>query len=252
MKRWSFGLVGTLCAGLAWASMESSAPAAAARPGMFAAGSAPFAKRLTLEQREEWRFLKEAAASGRFELDASKLALSRSSDPQVRSLAATLVNHHGGAQPRLQKMLAVRHMAPPMLANEQRRALNRLARLHGSRFDREWLESVALRSQQDAVAAYEKAAQSARDPALRSWLEQVLPTLRWQLQAAERLSGAGTKYARIAPSPRAVIKAPDAATRLMGAAPVSHNAQDLGEGNMLLGPPRAVAVKVTEPAAGIR
>ncbi|MEJ6022534.1 DUF4142 domain-containing protein [Ramlibacter sp. PS4R-6] len=270
MKRWSLGLVGTLCAGIACAAVESesqalqapralmpAAPAASApiaRPGMFAAASAPFVKRLSPEQRDEWRFLKDAAAGGRFELDASKLALSRSSDARVRSLAATLVNHHSGTQPRLQQMLSARSMAPPMLSNDQRKALNRLGKLQGAKFDREWMDAVGLRSQQEGVVAYERAAQAARDPALRSWVEQVLPTLRWQLQAAERIVNGGTRYARIAPSPQAVIKAPEAATRYMGAPPatLSNTAGDLGEGNMLLGPVRPVAVKVTEPVANIR
>jgi putative membrane protein len=249
MKRWSSGLLGTLCAGLACAAIEGepqpakpfaplvparasgpAAPAAHVRPGMFAAASAPFARRLTSEQREEWRFLKQAAASGRFELDASRLALQRSNDARVRALAATLVNHHTGAQPRLEQMLGVRSMAPPMLSNDQRKALNRLGRLHGAKFDREWMEAVGLRSQQEGVATYEKAAQAAGDPALRAWIEQVLPTLRWQLEAAERIANGGTHYARIAPSPRAVIKA------------------DLGEGNMVLGP-APIAAKLTGPSS---
>jgi putative membrane protein len=267
MLRWSFGLVATLCAGLACASVEGESPPSAALPAplapvapiapraaTFAAASVPFAKRLTPEQREEWRFLKDAAAGGRFEFDASRLALSRSNDARVRSLAATLVNHHSAAQPRLARMLGARSIAPPMLSNDQRRSLNRLAKLHGTKFDREWMEAVGLRSQQEGVAAYEKAAQSARDPALRAWIEEVLPTLRWQLQAAERAAGGETKYARIVPSPQAVIKAPEAATRYMGGSPAasSHNVADLAEGNMVLGPARPVAVKVNEPAAHIR
>lgn len=251
MARWSLGLIGTMCAGLACAAVETESPASvtpAPRPGMFAAASAPFVKRLTLEQREEWRFLKDAAAAARFEFDASKLALSRSNDARVRSLAAALVNHHGNEQPRLARMLSARSMAPPMLSNDQRKSLNRLAKLHGDKFDRGWMEAVGLRSQQEAVAVYEKAAQSARDPALRSWIEQMLPSLRDQLQAAERIAGGGTRYARIAPSSQAVMKAPDIATRYVGApSSVSHNAGDLGEGNMLLGPARPVAVRVAEP-----
>ena len=265
MKRWSSGLIATAFASIACAAVEDvnppvSAMAPVARPGMFAAASAPYVRRLTPEQREEWRFLKDAAAGGRFELDAAKLALSRSNDAQVRSLAATLVNHHGSAQPRLLRMLSARSMAPPMLSNDQRKALNRLGKLQGSKFDREWIEWVALRSQQEGVINYEKASQTARDPALRAWIDQTLPTLRWQMQAAEKIVHGGTKYARIAPSPQTVIKGPDVpvaqsaamATRYMGAAPMSHNPGDLGEGNMLLGPARPVAVKATETGASIR
>jgi len=219
----------------------------------------PFAKRLTPEQREEWRFLKEATAQGRFETDAARMALSRSADPEVRSLAAALVNHHAATQTALQRMLQARNIAPPMLSNGQRVALNRLAKLHGAKFDREWMEWVGLHSQQDGVQAFEKAAGSAQDPALRSWIARTLPTMRSQLAGAERATTGATKYARLAPSvSQASIKsaapavpAAAIATRYMGGAAASlSDAGDLSEGNMVLGPTRPVAVKFAEPPAG--
>lgn len=184
MKRRTLAFIAFAIASLACAAARSESQRA-----MFAASSAPLVKPLTPEQREEWRFLKVASAGGRFELDAARLALSRSNDAHVRALAATLVEQHTSAQLRLQQMLGERNMAPAMLSNEQRKALNRLSKLHGAKFDRSWIESVALRSQQERVAVYEKAAQSAGDPVLRGWAEEQLPVLREQLQAAQRFSG---------------------------------------------------------------
>lgn len=258
MKCISLGLIAATCvidAAAASASTASEAPPP--RPPMFAAASAPFAKRLTPEQREEWRFLKDAAAADHFEYDAARMALAKSGDANVRAIAATLVNQHASAQPALQRMLHARNIAPPMLANEQRKALNRLAKLQGAKFDREWMEWVGLRSQQDDVQAFEKAAGSVRDPQLRGWIARTLPTLRWQLASAERAVTGGTKFAKLAPSlPQAAIKSPtpaavptpaNMATRYMGAPAAASNPADLGEGNMLLGPTRPVAVKATEP-----
>jgi putative membrane protein len=228
-----------LCTGAAVASADGAGPA---RSGMFAASSVPFAKRLTPEQREEWRFLKDAAAAGRFENDAARMALAKSGDTQVRTLAATLVNQHAAAQGALQQMLHARNIAPPMFANEQRKVLNRLAKLQGAKFDREWMEAVALRAQQDDIQAFEKASQTVHDPQLRSWIVRTLPTLRWQLASAERAVAGSTKYAKLAPSvTTAAIKSPVAAL------PAAPNPGDLAEGNMLLGPTRPVAVKLTEP-----
>jgi putative membrane protein len=271
MKRWSLGLIGVACwlsAGIACASAGGD-PAALSKPGQtasaasraatFAAASVPFAKRLTPEQREEWRFLKDTAAQSRFESDAARMALAKSADPEVRSLAATLVNFHTGLQPTLQRMLHVRNIAPPMLSNDQRVALNRLTKLQGAKFDREWMESVGLRSQQDGVQAFEKAAGSAHDPSLRSWIARTLPTMRSQLASAERVAIGETKYARLAPSvPQVAIKSASPprptvamATRYMGAAPAAFpsDAGDLAEGNMLLGPAKPVAaVTATGPS----
>jgi putative membrane protein len=223
---------------------------------VFAAGSVPFAKRLAPEQREEWRFLKDAAAQGRFETEAARLALARSADADVRSLAATLLNEHAARQGALVRMLQVRNIAPPMLANEQRLALNRLAKLQGAKFDREWMDWVGLHSQQQGVLAFDKAAGTAHDPALRSWIARTLPTMRAHLASAERTVVGTTKYARLAPSvSAAAIKSPSppqpaeaVATRYMGGAASSFSdAGDLAEGNMVLGPTRALAARPVEP-----
>jgi predicted outer membrane protein len=215
---------------------------AAIASGTFAAASARFAKPMTAEQRDEWRFLKEAAASARFETEAARAALGKSSDPNVRTLAASLANQQQAAQVALHQMLRVRNMAPPMLANGQRKMLNRLAKLRGAAFDREWMEAIALRSQQDDIQAFEKAAGTLRDPQIRGWVVRNLPAARWQLASAERVVARGTRFAKLAPYVSgSEIKSP---TAVMGAGP---NPGDLSEGNMLLGPVRPMDVKLTEP-----
>jgi predicted outer membrane protein len=253
------------CAGAAGAAVESVAPPKPLVPGApatvpavrhatFAAASAPFARRMAPGQREEWRFLKDAAAAGRFEHDAARLALAKSADPALRSLAAALVNHQSGSLATLQQLLHARNMAPPMLSNGQRRALNRLAKVHGTKFDREWMEFVALRSQQESLQAFERAAATAQDEQLRSWIVRTLPTLRYQLANAGRVVSGGTKFAVLTPlvqhavfkAPVLPAPAPVPATQAMGAAPaVARDTADLGQGNMVLGPPANEAAKVT-------
>lgn len=222
------------------------------RPAMFAAASAANAKRMPVEQREERRFLKDAAAASRFESEASKLALGKSNDPAVRSFAATLINHHASTGTVLQHMLHGRGMAPPMLENDQRKVLNRLAKLHGAKFDREYLDEVGLKYQQEDVAAYEKAGFAARDPALKAWIGKTLPTLRYHLATAERITAAAE--ARMA---RAGSRAtgPAQSGRQAGAPPGTQNrfgprtelaTQFMGAGPMQLGTTQPVAAHPTE------
>jgi len=192
-------------------------------PAMFAPAAAAAAKRMTPQQRDEWRFLKDAAAISRFESDAARLALARSSDPGVRSFAATLINHHATAGNELLYLLHVRGMAPPMLANDQRKTLNRLGKLQGGKFDREFMAEVGLRYQQDDVQYFEKARLVAGEPALKAWIERNLPTLRYHLATAERLAPADLRFAKLAASAKLVASRDAAhasmATRTMGAAP---------------------------------
>jgi putative membrane protein len=209
--------------------------AAPARPAMFAAASAANARKMSAEQREERRFLKEAAANSRFESDASRLAFSRASDPAVRAFAADLVSHHASAGPALQSMLHGRGMAPPMLGNDQRKALNRLARLSGAKFDREYIQQVGLKQRQSSLQAYERAGAAAREPTLKAWIAQTLPMLRHQLAAAGRIAAPQAGLAPNATSRYGVAAARHAAAPREGQAPNASRAnrapQFMGSGS---------------------
>jgi predicted outer membrane protein len=173
-------------------------PRPAARPAMFAPAAAANAKRMSAQQREERRFLKDAAAGSRFEAEASRLALGKSNNPGVRSFAATQINYHAAAGNDLLHMLHARGMAAPMLANDQRKILNRLAKLQGAKFDREFLEEVALKFQQEDVQYYEKASLAVQDPRLKAWIDRTVPTLQYHLTMAERIAPAGVRLAKAA------------------------------------------------------
>ena len=170
-----------------------------ARP-MFAPESAATARPLEAHERDERRFLKDAAASSRFQVDAARLALARSGSAGVRALATTVSDEHVFAANELLRLLHQRGLAPPMLENAQRRALARLARSQGARFDREYL-AVVIAAAREEAALYDKANSAVQDPALGNWIAQWLPVLRAQIQDAERL-GADAPAARQSPSTR--------------------------------------------------
>ena len=198
----------SLCSAVALAETEaeyaSPPPAGARSPAppprttprhVFAPGAAANARRLAPHEREERRFLREAAAASRFQAEAARLVLAKSSDPGVRVLAGTLGGHHSASGDDLLRMLHRRGMAAPMLENSQRRMLTRLVRLQGAKLDRAYVAEVAVHAQQETIEACEKAGAEVQDPALRQWLAQELPALRSQLASAERLARAGAARA---------------------------------------------------------
>lgn len=173
------------------AATEAPRPAASAvrRPFTgYAAEAARTATRLPPEEREARAFLRTAALAARFEADAARLAASRARSSAVQEFAADLVRYHESIDPELLRLLHVRAMAPPLMDNTQRKALNRLAKLQGPKFDREFIELVAQRRQREDVQLYERAVAGIADPVLKGWIDRQLPTLREQQVAAERLS----------------------------------------------------------------
>lgn len=156
-----------------------AAPALGApRANIYAAAAAVEAKPSTPAQRLERRFLQITAAHLHFQAEASRLALARSNNPAVKDLANTLVARHQGAQPELLRLLHVRGMAPPMMANEHAKVLKQLAKLQGARFDRVYVDEVVLSSYRADIANYEKVGSAGEDPVLKDWVERQLPVLR--------------------------------------------------------------------------
>ncbi|HSI55419.1 MAG: DUF4142 domain-containing protein [Ramlibacter sp.] len=177
----------------------AAAAAEAAKPRvnswMFAPASAALAKPMTPQQRDDRQFLRDAASAGRFESDASRLALSKSGSAGVRTYAGTLIKHHATAGNELQYLLQARGMAPPMLANHQRKTLNRLAKLQGAKFDREYLAQVGLKQQKEGVQVFERASRATQDPQIKAWIDRTLPTMRYHLASGEKLAPAGMRLA---------------------------------------------------------
>ncbi|MBI2768053.1 MAG: DUF4142 domain-containing protein [Burkholderiales bacterium] len=164
---------------------------------LFAAASVATAARLTPERKAELRFIKEQAAASRFELDASRLALARSTSPAVRSLAGNLVSRNNTLGLELAHLLHSRGMAAPMLANDQRKTLNRLNKLAGSRFDKAYLEQMA-QSQRDAQREFGKASLVLHDPQVKAWIDRTLVAGSAPLPGAQaalpvRFSGSNTR-----------------------------------------------------------
>lgn len=162
-------------------------PAPAARLPAFAPGAAASLRRLTPQEREERAFLKQAAGANRFHADAARLAMVKSSDPGLRSVALFALDERAIIGNELLRLLHQRGMAAPMLENAHRKTLNRLGRLQARKFDREYLGATGA-SQKEEVEAYEKAVLALEDPALRAWIAGKLPVLRYALASAERVA----------------------------------------------------------------
>jgi putative membrane protein len=187
-------------------SHERLAPAPAAsgaprpRP-QFAAEAAATARPLEAHEREARRILKESAAASRFQVDAARLALARSTNAGVRALAGHLATEHQQGGDELLRMLHQRGLAAPMMENAQRKTLAGLARLKGARFDREYAQA-AVTGARLQLAECEKAAPLVQDPLLQEWIARALPALRHDIEAAERLA-AGWPAAAERPARRA-------------------------------------------------
>ena len=155
----------------------AAARAATAPPNPYAsAAGAP--RPSTPAQRLERRFLQLTAANLRFQADASRLALARSGNPEVKDLANALLARHEQAEPELVRLLHARGMALPIASNQHAKVLKQLAKLQGAQFDRLYVEEAVRNPYRADIANFQKVAVEAEDPVIRAWAERQLPVLR--------------------------------------------------------------------------
>jgi putative membrane protein len=205
---------GRFGAGLIVGCLWAAAVQAQAAPPMFAAEAAASVHPLDAHEREARRLLKDAAAWSRFQVEAARLAASRSADANVRALATSLKTAHARAGDELLRLLHQRGLAAPMLENAQRKALTHLARLKGPKFDRDYLADVAAQAR-DEGAQCERAAPLVEDAAIGQWIARMQPVLRDQVQDAQRLAA----------SHPAAAASPHRASRRTARRPGPHRAQ---------------------------
>lgn len=139
----------------------------------------------------EPEFMRRLATDNLYELELSRLAVGRATNPRVRSLAQRLAAHRTQTRQELEHLMRSRGTAPPtQLPPEKTAKLQQLQALPRSAdFDSAYVRVVGIEDGQSAIAQLERARREARDPALVSWIDRTLPVVRQDLRAAQRVAG---------------------------------------------------------------
>jgi len=160
--------------------------------------------------KSDSEFVKKAARGGQMEVELAQQALSKASNPEVKSFAQRLIADHSKANDELKQIASGKGM---MLDNGMHHSTgqsatdsatssgqtaaqsgsdhsamqNKLMNLSGDQFDKAYMKDMVADHQKD-VAEFEKASKNASDMDIRSFAEKTLPTLREHLQMAQTIS----------------------------------------------------------------
>lgn len=170
MKRTSAALMG------AWFGLASLAP-----------WSSAFAATTKVSPGDQ-QFVATAAQSDATEIAASKLALQKSSNDDVKKFARAMIDQHTALDSQLRSNLPQGIEAPPKTADSG--LIDSLRMLQGKDFDSAYVSKVALEGHDAAVAAFEKEADSGTNTALKKTAKKALPEIKRHLQMANRLAKA--------------------------------------------------------------
>jgi putative membrane protein len=136
-------------------------------------------------QRE---FLNAAAQSNLFEISASRIALARGGSAAVRRFAETMLRDRVSVDTDLQQLAASVGVALPSRLDEDLQArLVVLEQLTGNEFDRAYARNAGVLAQEEALAAFERAADRHGERVQRFAADRI-PALRKHLERARQLA----------------------------------------------------------------
>ena len=131
------------------------------------------------------KFIEEAAKGGIAEVQLATLARQKAGSDEVKQFAQRMLDDHGKANDALKKLASGKGVdLPTDMDAKEKRELERLQKLSGATFDREYMKHMVSDHEKD-VKLFEQEAQSGQDAEVKAWAAKHLPTLREHLTQAK-------------------------------------------------------------------
>jgi putative membrane protein len=139
-------------------------------------------------------FVKDVGLGGMTEVELSRLALQKSSDPAVKKFAQQMVTDHTKANEALKAAAVSEGLTPPaQLDAEHKELVDKFNAMSGPSFDQAYKRQM-LKDHDETVAKFEKEAASGGS-AVQKFASSTLPTLKSHLTMAQELNGGASPHA---------------------------------------------------------
>jgi putative membrane protein len=138
-------------------------------------------------------FATQVTVINKAEIELGEMALKSSKDAEVQKFAQRMIDDHTSADKQLKSIAAKQNLDLPRQLDAEHQALkDKLAKLKGDEFDREYTKAMA-EGHDKATKLFE---QASRDPQLPGELKQfattTLPTIKEHREAAHSVKGGGS------------------------------------------------------------
>jgi putative membrane protein len=161
-------------------------------PGLALVGVAAMATvaSLALGQKapaDDMAFVQKAAIAGMTEVQASKVALEKSTDASVKSFAQHMIADHTKAGDALKTAAMQEGLSVPnALDTEHKQIVDKLSGLSGATFDQAY-KTQMLTDHKEAVALFTSESRNSAQTAVDKFAADTLPTLQSHLKMAQDL-----------------------------------------------------------------
>jgi putative membrane protein len=132
-------------------------------------------------------FAVEVANGNMIEVQLGGLAETKAVNDRVKTFAKMMVQDHMKISKDLQSIATAKNITlPQALSDEAKKDIDKLSKKDKKNFDRTYMNMMVADHKQD-VAKFEKAAKDCKDPDLKNFIMQTLPTLRKHLDSANAI-----------------------------------------------------------------
>ncbi len=166
-------------------STRNKAMQSSGASGMETQGAAPSGKpALSADE-----FVKKAAITNIFEIQAAQLAEEKSKQKEDQQFAKQMIDDHTKAGDELKSLVdsgKVQAQIPTALDSQHRQKLAELKKLRGEKFDKAY-DQANKKGHRQAVAMFQNYAKNGDNADLKQWAQKTLPTLKEHLSMATKL-----------------------------------------------------------------
>lgn len=130
-------------------------------------------------------FAMKAAQGGMAEVQLGQLAAQKASNPDVKAFGQQMVDDHTKANDQLKSVAAQENMTlPTTLDAKDQKLMTKLQGLSGPDFDKTYMKAM-VKDHKDDIKEFQKEADKGKDPQIKNFASQTLPTLQQHLSKAE-------------------------------------------------------------------
>jgi putative membrane protein len=148
--------------------------------------------KLTAADRQ---FVKKAAEGGLAEVQLGQLATEKAASPEVKQFGQRMVDDHTKANEQLKQVASDEGVTiPDKLSAKDAATKARLEKLSGKAFDHAYMRDMVMDHTKD-VSDFRMESKNAKDPAVKDFATQTLPTLESHLKDAKSIAPKPTRTA---------------------------------------------------------
>ncbi len=144
-------------------------------------------------KRGDRKFLEEVAQHSIAEVQSGKIAAARGANPQVKKFGQMMVQDHGKMYEEVVQLARAKAVSLPGQPDRgNTREADKLQKLSGPEFDREYMAAMVKDHERDAKE-FRKMSRNAKDPDVKAFAQKTLPVIEEHLIMARDVANPARK-----------------------------------------------------------